>query len=248
MSLPVPNFMTANLPKPPVETVPASPKTVLLVDDHPVFRQGLKFVVGQDPEFIVCGEADSAPTAMTEFRKLQPALVVLDVSMPGINGIELIKMILAEAPKTPILVVSMHDETLYALRSLKAGARGYVMKAEAMTSVAAALRRIASGKTYVSASFGEQLIFKAIQSINEGMGSPVDVLSDRELEVLEKLGKGLSTRAIAEEMHLSPKTIETHRAHIKEKLMFKDGTAMARFAVDWVTNAQAEGPSERAGL
>ncbi len=210
------------------------------MDDHPTFRQGLKFIVAQTGEFEVCGEADSAPAAISECRTLKPDVVIVDVSMPGMNGIELIKMILAETPEMPILVVTMHEENLYALRSLKAGAKGYVMKAEAMTSIANALRRVADGKIYVSPTFGEQLIFKAITAIDEGMGSPVDVLSDRELEVLEKLGKGLTTREIAENLHLSPKTVETHRAHIKEKLKFKDATAMVRFAVDWVTSGQSD--------
>ena len=187
---------------------------MLLVDDHPTFRQGLRFIVTKSGEFDVCGEADNAPSAISQCRELQPDVVVVDVTMPGINGIELIKMILAEMPRMPILVVSMHEETHYALRALKAGAKGYVMKAEAMTSIESALRRVAEGKVYVSPSFGEQLIFKAIQAIEEGMGSPVDVLSDRELEVLEKLGKGLTTREVADDLRLSPKTVETHRAHI----------------------------------
>jgi DNA-binding NarL/FixJ family response regulator len=221
----------------------ASPsvKRILIVDDHPTFRQGLSFLIGEDPEFVVCGEADSAAHAIAAFGTLEPDIVVLDVAMPGMNGIELIKMILAQAPDLPILVVSMHDETLYALRALKAGARGYVMKGEATSSILAALRKVAAGKTYVSPTFGELLIFKAIQSLDEGLGSPVDSLSDRELEVFEKLGKGMSTRAIAEDLHLSPKTVETHRAHIKEKLDFKDGTAMVRFAIDWMTHQQPDG-------
>jgi DNA-binding NarL/FixJ family response regulator len=236
--------MKRNPPSAELENLftPPPPKRVLLVDDHPTFRQGLKFIVTQSGEFEICGEADSAPVAISECRKLQPDVVVVDVSMPGMNGIELIKMILAEMPDMPILVVSMHEETHYALRALKAGAKGYVMKAEAMTSIQGAMRRVAEGKIYVSSTFGEQLIFKAIQAIDEGMGSPVDVLSDRELEVLEKLGKGLTTREIAENLHLSPKTVETHRAHIKEKLKFKDATSMVRFAVDWVTSGQAETP------
>jgi DNA-binding NarL/FixJ family response regulator len=227
-------------PSPLAPKISATAKRVLLVDDHPTFRQGLKFIVTQSGEFTVCGEADAAAAAIAECRSLMPDLVVVDVSMPGLNGIELIKMIRAEMPEMPILVVSMHDETLYALRALKAGAKGYVMKAEAMTSIATAMRRVAEGKIYVSPTFGEQLIFKAITAIDEGMGSPVDVLSDRELEVLEKLGKGLTTREIADALHLSPKTVETHRAHIKEKLKFKDATAMVRFAVDWVTSGQGD--------
>lgn len=223
----------------PDSEAPPLPKRVLLVDDHPTFRQGLKFIITQSGEFAVCGEADGASAAISECRSLRPDLVLVDVSMPGLNGIELVKMILAEMPSMPILVVSMHEETLYALRALKAGAKGYVMKAEAMASIATAMRQVAEGKIYVSPTFGEQLIFKAITAIDEGMGSPVDVLSDRELEVLEKLGQGLTTREIADNLHLSPKTVETHRAHIKEKLKFKDATAMVRFAVDWVTSGQS---------
>ena len=182
---------------------------------------------------MVCGEADGAPAAISECRSVRPDMVLVDVSMPGLNGIELIKMIRAEMPEMPMLVVSMHDEALYALRALKAGAKGYVMKAEAMTSIATAMRRVAEGKIYVSPTFGEQLIFKAITAIEEGMGSPVDVLSDRELEVLEKLGKGLTTREIADDLHLSPKTVETHRAHIKEKLNLKNSTELVQHAIHW---------------
>jgi DNA-binding NarL/FixJ family response regulator len=211
-------------------------KRVLIVDDHPVFRQGLKSVLGQSDEFEICGDAESAASAIEAFRLRRPDIIIVDVSLPGVNGIELIKMIVAEAPKSRILVVSMHDETLYALRALKAGARGYVMKGDAMDSIVAALRTVATGRTYVSPAFGELLIFKAIQSLEEGLGSPVDILSDRELEVLEKMGKGMSTRAIADHLHLSPKTVETHRAHIKEKLNFKDATTMVRFAVEWVAS------------
>jgi DNA-binding NarL/FixJ family response regulator len=228
----------------PEATPTTAAKRVLIVDDHPTFREGLKFVIGEDSGFIVCGEADSAAHAIEAFGILEPDIVVLDVSMPGMNGIELIKMILAQSPDMPILVISMHDETLYALRALKAGARGYVMKAEATDSILSALHKVADGKTYVSATFGDQLIFKAIQSLDDGLGSPIDVLSDRELEVFEKLGKGMSTRAIADELHLSPKTVETHRAHIKEKLDFKDGSAMVRFALDWSAHQEADGRPE----
>lgn len=230
----------ASFTDPEEQQRPLAPKRVLIVDDHPTFRQGLHFIVTQSGEFEVCGEAGSAPVAISKCRSLQPDMVLLDISMPGLNGIELIKMILAEMPEMPILVVSMHDEALYALRALKAGAKGYVMKAEATESITLAMRRVAEGKIYVSPTFGEQLIFKAITAVHEGMGSPVDVLSDRELEVLEKVGKGLSTREIADNLHLSPKTVETHRAHIKEKLKFKDATMMVRFAVDWVASGQGD--------
>jgi len=167
-------------------------------------------------------------------RRLKPDVALLDISLPGTNGVELIKLMKAEQPKLPLLVLSMHDESLYALRSLRAGASGYVMKAEALNHVLTALRKVLKGEVYVSEKFSERLIFKAIQSIDGGLGSPVDKLSDRELEVLELLGRGFGTREIANELHLSVKTIETHRAHIKEKLGFKDSGEMVRFSIDWV--------------
>ena len=144
----------------------------------------------------------------------------------------------AEQPHLPVLVISMHDETIFGLRALKAGALGYVMKADAMAQVAEAITKVLQGKIYVSPKFGEKLIFKAVQALEAGTGSPVDALSDRELEVLQLLGKGHSTKSIADTLHLSVKTIETHRAHIKEKLGFYDSEEMVRFAIDWVAQQE----------
>jgi DNA-binding NarL/FixJ family response regulator len=210
-------------------------KTVLIVDDHPVLRHGISQIINNEKDLVVCGEAESAPTALDAMRRLKPDLALIDISLQGTNGIELIKLMRAEQPKLPILMLSMHDESLYALRALRAGARGYVMKGEAMEHVLTAIRKVLEGDIYVSPRFSERLVFKAIQSLEGGMGSPVDKLSDRELEVLQLLGKGFGTREIANELHLSIKTIETHRAHIKEKLGFKDAGEMVRFAIDWVT-------------
>ncbi|MHA3770070.1 response regulator transcription factor [Verrucomicrobiota bacterium sgz303538] len=210
-------------------------RSVLIVDDHPVLRHGIAQIINHEKDLVVCGEAESAPTALEAMRRLKPDLALLDISLQGTNGIELIKLMRAEQPKLPILMLSMHDESLYALRALRAGARGYVMKGEAMEHVLTALRKVLEGDIYVSPRFSERLVFKAIQSLEGGMGSPVDKLSDRELEVLQLLGKGFGTREIANELHLSIKTIETHRAHIKEKLGFKDAGEMVRFAIDWVT-------------
>jgi DNA-binding NarL/FixJ family response regulator len=212
---------------------------VLIVDDHPIFRFGLAGLITEQSHLEVCGHADSAPIALDSMRRLKPDLVLLDLSLRGTNGIELIKLMKAEEPTLPILVISMHDEAVFGLRALKAGALGYVMKAEAMNHVAEAISKVVQGKIYVSPKFGEKLIFKAVQSIESGTGSPVDALSDRELEVLQLLGKGHSTRSIADTLHLSVKTIETHRAHIKEKLGFPDSEDMVKFAIDWV--AQQEG-------
>ena len=213
-------------------------KRVLIVDDHPIFRLSLAGLISEQSHLEVCGHAESAPLALEAMRKFRPDLVLLDLSLRGTNGIELIKLMKAEQAHLPILVISMHDEAIFGLRALKAGALGYVMKAEAMAHVAEAIAKVLQGKIYVSPNFGEKLIFKAVQSIEAGVESPVDMLSDRELEVLQLLGKGHSTRSIADTLHLSIKTIETHRAHIKEKLGFQDSEDMVRFAVDWVAQQE----------
>jgi len=218
-------------------------RRVLIVDDHPVFRHGIAALINAENDLTVCGEAGSSPSALDAMRRLNPDVALLDISLPGTNGIELIKLMKSEHPKLPLLMLSMHDESLYALRALRAGALGYVMKAEALTHVLDALRKVLKGEIYVSPRLSDRLIFQAIQSVDGGMGSPVDRLSDRELEVLELLGRGFGTKEIASELHLSVKTIETHRAHIKEKLGFRDAGEMVRFAIDWV--AQEKGaPSE----
>lgn len=210
---------------------------ILIVDDHPTFSEGLKVILSRDPRLVVCGLTENASSALAAFRSLKPDLIVADISMSGVNGIELAKMIIAEDPSTAILVLSMHDEGLYAMRALRAGARGYLMKSESPDTILRAIQRVVDGKTYVSTALGEQLIFKAVQSLKDGLGSPVDALSDRELEVLECFGRGLTTKAVADRLNLSPKTVETHRGHIKEKLKFTDSTALVRFAVEWVANS-----------
>lgn len=233
------NMNTIELARPETETsAPPAQKRILVVDDHPVFRRGIAALIAEQKDLLVCGEAENAPSALEAMRRLKPEVALLDISMPGTNGIELVKLMVAEQPKLAILMMSMHDESLYALRALRAGAKGYVMKAEAMTHVVAAIRKVIGGEVYVSPRFSERLVFKAIQSLEGGMGSPVDKLSDRELEVLQLLGKGFGTREVANELHLSVKTIETHRAHIKEKLGFKDAGEMVRFAIDWVAQEQ----------
>jgi DNA-binding NarL/FixJ family response regulator len=213
-------------------------KRVLIVDDHPVFRFGLAGLISEQTRLEVCGHADSAPLALDAMRRLKPDIVLVDLSLRGTNGIELIKLMKAEEPDLPVLVISMHNEAVFGMRALKAGALGYVMKAEAMNHVAEAIFKVLQGKIYVSPEFAEKLIFKAVQSTEAGAGSPVDALSDRELEVLQQLGRGGSTRSIAEALHLSVKTIETHRAHIKEKLGLQDSEEMVKFAIDWVAQQE----------
>lgn len=210
-------------------------KRVLVVDDHAVVRKGISSLLAEEGAFSICGEAENAPQALEVMRQTAPDLALVDISLPGTNGIELTKAMLAERPKLPILVFSVHDESLYALRALRAGAKGYLMKTESVSEIISALRKVLAGEIYVSPRFGERLVFQAVQAPNGSVPtSPVDSLSDRELEVLHHLGKGHGTREIATNLNLSVKTIETHRAHIKEKLGAKDSDEMVRFALDWV--------------
>lgn len=228
-----PKFMNDTETPASHKSLPTKQRRVLLVDDHPAIRRGIAALIGDEPDLTICGDASTAPAALEAMRQLNPDLAVIDISMPGTNGVELIKLMLAERPNLQILMLSMHDESIYALRALRAGAKGYVMKGEALECLLAGLRKVGDGEIYVSPKLGDRLIFKAIQSSAAGVASPVDKLSDRELEVLRLLGKGFGTRKIAEELSLSVKTVETHRAHIKDKLGFKEAGEMVRFAIDW---------------
>ena len=210
-------------------------KRIVIVDDHPLFRKGLEQLINSsDDAFNICGEAGDAAEGMSVIRQLKPDLVIVDLSLPGANGIELIKNIRAEFQKLPVLILSMHDESLYALRSMRAGAQGYVMKQEALDSVISAIREIFAGRPYLSPDMSARVIAKIAHGTGEANASMVDGLSDRELEILELIGKGRDVREIAGLLHLSPKTVETHRAHIKEKLNLANARQVARYAVQWV--------------
>jgi DNA-binding NarL/FixJ family response regulator len=209
------------------------------VDDHPLFRKGLEELIHSEGSFAVCGEAGNASEGIDVIRRLRPDLAIVDLSLPGANGIELIKNIRAEFPKLPILVLSMHDESLYALRALRAGAEGYVMKHEAMANVIQAIREVFDGRPYLSPAMAAQVITKFAHHDADGGADPVERLSDRELEILELIGKGKEVRQIAKLLHLSPKTVETHRAHIKDKLDLKNSREVARFALQWLSARNA---------
>ena len=213
---------------------PPEAKRIVIVDDHPLFRKGLEQLIHSDSAFAVCGEVNNASEAMDVIRKLNPDLAIVDLSLPGANGIELIKNIRAEFPKLPILVLSMHDESLYALRALRAGAEGYVMKHEAMANVIQAIHEVFNGRPYLSPAMAAQVITKFAHRGSQSEADAVERLSDRELEILELIGKGNEVRQIAKLLHLSPKTVETHRAHIKEKLNLQNARQVTRFAVQWV--------------
>ncbi|HWM25601.1 MAG TPA: response regulator transcription factor [Chthoniobacterales bacterium] len=207
---------------------------IVVVDDHPLFRHGLIQLLNSDDGFAVCGEASAAAEALDVVRKVKPNLVIADLGLKGPNGIELTKSIMAEFPRLPVLILSMHDESLYAVRSLRAGARGYVTKQEALGSVLEAVRHVMDGQTYLSPKMASQVISKVVVNRIAPDEEITDRLSDRELEVLEMIGAGKEVKAIAKALHLSPKTVETHRTHIKEKLNLENARQVARFAVQWV--------------
>ncbi len=213
-------------------------KRIVIVDDHPLFRKGLEQLINSsDDAFNICGEAGDAAEGMSVIRQLKPDLAIVDLSLPGANGIELIKNIRAEFQKLPVLILSMHDESLYALRALRAGAQGYVMKQEALENVINAIREVLAGRPYLSHDMSSKLITNFASGSNQA--NPTDKLSDRELEILELIGKGRDVREIAQALHISTKTVETHRAHIKEKLNLKNARQVTRFAVQWLESQAA---------
>ena len=209
-------------------------KRVVLVDDHPMMRQGLAQLINQQKDLAVCCESGGAAEAMKLIDSSKPDLAIVDVSLEGSSGLELIKDLQALHPEVPVLVMSMHDELLYAERLLRAGARGYVMKQAGGETVLAAIRRVLSGQVYLSEKMSAKLLDSLTGRRPRGSSSPIEKLSDREFEIFELLGQGKSTREIAIQLHLSPKTVDVHRGHIKQKLELKDSTSLIRHAVRWV--------------
>ncbi len=208
-------------------------KKIYIVDDHPLMRKGMAMTLENSVEFEVCGQSESAEEALGEIPDLAPDGCVIDISLPGMNGIELVKNLLAQMPNLKILVVSRHDEELYAERAIRAGAKGYLMKLEAGEVLVSAVRQIMNGGIYLSDSIGSQLIMKIASGQSAG-DNPLEILSDRELEVFELTGKGQSTKDIAQRLHVSVKTVDTYRARIKEKMQLKTANELIRKAVQWV--------------
>jgi DNA-binding NarL/FixJ family response regulator len=207
---------------------------ILVVDDHPLFRHGLVQLLISDEGFSVCGESSTAPEALSLIRTLLPHLVIADVGLKGPSGLELTKSIRAEFPRIPVLILSMHDEPTYAVRALRAGANGYVTKQDALGSVLIAVREVIAGRVYLSPSMASEVISNVVLTKREPGANPTDGLSDRELEILERIGKGEEVKEIAKALNLSPKTVETHRSHIKEKLNLANARQVARYAVQWL--------------
>lgn len=209
-------------------------RRVLLVEDHPIVRQGLTELIDQEADLSVCAVAESVPEALQAIAAEHPDIAVVDLSLHDTSGLELIKDIKAQGSPTPILVLSMHDETLYAERALRAGARGYIMKEEATERVMTAIRKVLSGEVYLSERMSARLLSKLVDGPATTGSSPVERLSDRELQVFELIGRGTGTRQIAEGLHLSVKTIETHREHIKTKMGLANNSELVQHAIQWV--------------
>lgn len=218
---------------PPAPAAPAK-RSVLLVDDHPFMRAGLAQLIERQPDLCVGGEAGNPIEAFAALAKTKPDLVLTDLTMPGRSGLEFIKDLLAAHPRLAVLVISMHDEVVYAERALRAGARGYIMKEAGGENLLTAIRQILRGEVYVSARMSSRLLEGLSGARPRGSSSPIEKLTDREFEIFQLIGQGKSTRDIADQLHLSTKTVDVHRSHIKEKLELKDVTALIRHAVRWV--------------
>jgi len=208
-------------------------RQILVIDDHPFMRAGLTQMIDRQPDMQICGEAGNPAEAMKVLERCRPDLVLSDITMPGRSGLEFIKDLTTTVEGVPILVVSMHDETIYAERALRAGARGYIMKEAGGENLLAAIRQILRGEIYVSPRMSAQLLEKVSARRPRNSRSPIEKLSDREFEVFQLIGQGKSTRDIAAQLHLSSKTVDVHRSHIKEKLDLKDATDLVRHAVRW---------------
>ena len=206
---------------------------IMLVDDHPVVRHGLAHLITSDPNMEVCCEVDGAEEALQAIARENPDVLVVDITLGGVSGLELIKQVRASHPKVRMLVTSMHDEKLYAERALHAGAMGYVHKQEAVEKIVTAIRQVLHGELYVSPDLAEHMLQRVMQGKEPVGATPIRDLTDRELEVFQLIGAGLTTRKIAERLNLSPKTIETHRDHIKTKLNIASNNELVKCAVEW---------------
>jgi len=212
---------------------------VFVVDDHPIVRQGLALLINRELDLVVCGEAEDAHTAMQAIATAKPDIMVVDISLNGPDGLDLLKDVRTRYPELPVLILSMHDESIYAERALRAGAQGYIMKQEATEKVLVALRRILSHEIYVSEHVANRMLQRYIGGHSPGRPSTIAGLTDRELEVFRLIGEGHSTRQIAEELHISVKTVESYQAHIKEKLSLRSARELVQHAIQWSTTERS---------
>ncbi|HUD47436.1 MAG TPA: response regulator transcription factor [Candidatus Baltobacteraceae bacterium] len=224
-----------------VSTAKKNPTRIVIVDDHPLLRKGVGQLINNEKDLMVVGEAEDAAKALTAIESSRPDVALIDISLGGASGIELLKNIKARFPKLQVLVLSMHDESVYAHRALRAGASGYIMKQEATEKVLTALRKVLRGEVYLSERLGARMLNTLVGGRSPSGTSPIEALSDRELEVFSLIGQGHGTRPIAEKLHLSVKTIESHRAHIKEKLNLQTATELVHHAIQWVQSERVVG-------
>jgi DNA-binding NarL/FixJ family response regulator len=216
-----------------LENAAVTKKRIMVVDDHPIVRQGLALLINREPDLLVCGEAEEAMGAMHVLASARPDLLIVDISLNGPDGIDLLKNLRTTHPNLPVLILSMHDESIYAERALRAGANGYIMKQEATENVLVAVRRILGGEIYVSTRIANDMLRHYITGSGTLRNSSIEDLSDRELEVFRLIGDGHGTRQIAEELHLSVKTVESYQAHIKEKLSLRSSRELMQRAIQW---------------
>ncbi len=222
----------------------AQPKTesakhrVFLVDDHPLVREWLTQLIQRENDLTVCGEAEDTQEALKKIEETNPAIVIADISLKTTHGLELVKDLQARHAALPVLVLSMHDESLYAERVLRAGAKGYITKQEATKKILQAIRQVIAGQIYISEKMASRMVHKMVLGRAEDQKSPIERLTDRELEVFQLIGRGQGTRRIAGELHLGIKTVESYRARIKEKLKLEDGTQLLQHAIQWVHSLQ----------
>jgi DNA-binding NarL/FixJ family response regulator len=215
-------------------------KSVLIVDDHPMMRRGLAQLINHEPDLVASCEAGTASQALNMVVARKPDLVIVDISLPDRNGLELIRDIQVFHPYLPILVISMHDESVYAERVLRAGGRGYIMKQEGGRKLMQAIRQVLNGQVYLSEKMSARVLDIFSGRKDDGIDSPVERLSDREFEIFHLIGQGLGTREIADRLNLSRKTIEVHRANMRRKLNLKSGTEVVHYAIRWMESGSTK--------
>ena len=230
---------TLESPPPPKASKSPVKHRLLLVDDHPITRQGVAVLINQESDLEVVGEADSAPAAIDFLQKQKADLAIIDITLKTTNGIELMKHIRVLAPDMPVLVMSMHDEGIYAERAMRAGARGYIMKQEASNRILTAIRTVLAGELHLSDRMKERMLHRFVNNRKEEVRFSIDTLSDREMEVFQLIGDGFSTRQVATKLNLSVKTIDSYREHLKLKLQLESGKDLVRYAIQWMKGVPA---------
>ena len=213
-------------------------RRILILDDHPITRYGLTQLLNHEPDLLVCGDAESAAQALAAMKSARPDLVLADITMPGKSGFEFIKDLQVQCPTVPVLVISMHDERIYAERVLRAGGRGYIMKNEGGQKVLEAIRQVLQGQVYVSKTMSAALLDTFTRQHSRLAGATPGALSDREFEVFQLIGQGLSGQQIGQRLNLSVKTVGTHRQHVMQKLNLQTGPELVRYAVRWAAAQQ----------